>query len=126
VNCPSSTPDPLSLHHRRLLLLLLAGASPAAESGRSSRLVLSFFSGTSYSKQFLQWIRVLVRLRGVILATSVTMKTVFWKMRFRSGQNSVQPSGKSRQPRMLRLLRELLRGLLKPRRERNHESTTSK
>jgi hypothetical protein len=37
---------------------LLAGASPAAGSGRSSRLVLSFVSGTSSSKQFLQWMRV--------------------------------------------------------------------
>jgi hypothetical protein len=47
------------------------------------------------------------------------MKRGFWKMRYRSGQNSVQPSGKSRQPRMLRQLRELLRGLLELTRERN-------
>jgi hypothetical protein len=53
------------------------------------------------------------------------MKMVFWKMRCPSIRNSGQQSGRLRQPKKLRQLKELLRRLLKPTRERHHESTTS-
>jgi hypothetical protein len=53
------------------------------------------------------------------------MKMVFWKMRCPFVRNSGQQFGRLRQPKMLRQLKELLRRLLEPIKERHPVSTTS-
>jgi hypothetical protein len=53
------------------------------------------------------------RPRGVVLTTFIPMTMVSLKMKCLSVESSVNPSGRSRQPRMPRRLPGMLRGLLK-------------